>query len=531
MKHCHENGLFNGTILVAKNNEIVYRNALGYSNLETKESLNPESAFYLASVSKQFTTMAVMILKERELLTYEDKLSDYFPEFPPYAKEVTIRQMMNHTSGIPDHYRLNAYKPDLSNSDVFDLLITQESLDFNPGDKYSYSNGAYVLLSMIVEKVAETSFHLFMKANIFDPLKMNNTLVFDESKPAVTNRAIGYNIAGELDDYDILTTGAGGMFSNLDDLFLWDQSLYTDQLISQETLAEAFKPTTLNDGELSTYGYGWGMNVDDNTVQHSGGLAGYRTYFKRYLNNQDSYILLTNMGQAVRMDDINRELDNIINGRAYELPKVPISTKLGELLKENEPEAAFAQIRETLKSQEEYHADIGGINALGYSYLTNNDFETAIAIFNFNIELAPGTANSYDSMGEALLMQGDSTGAVMSYKKSVELNPNNQNGIEILNGLGEVVNIEEVMVSEDLLNQYVGKYEMTPDFILTVTNKEGQLVTQATGQPDFELFAASETRFYLKVVDAQISFNRDDAGEVMSLTLYQNGDTDAKKIE
>lgn len=531
MKHCNENGLFNGTVLVAQNNEVIYRKALGYANLETEDPLTPESAFYLASVSKQFTTMAIMILKERGLITYEDKLSDHFPEFPSYAQSVTIRHMMNHTSGIPDHYRLNAYKPDLKNSDVFELLIVQDSLDFSPGDEYSYSNGAYVLLSMIVEKVAEEPFHTFMKSNIFDPLEMNSTLVFDESKPTVSNRAIGYNAAGELDDYEILTLGAGGMFSNLDDLFRWEQSLYTDKLISQETLSQAFKVTTLNDGEISTYGFGWGVNKEENTVQHSGGLSGYRTYLKRYLNTQDSYILLTNMGDAVAMGEINNALNNILNGKTFELPKVPISSKLRKFLKEGDTETAFSQARELLKSTEVYQADASGVNSLGYSYLADNNKETAVAVFGFNIELAPGVANSYDSMGEVLLTQGDTTAAIENYRKSIELNPNNQNAVDVLTSLGESMIDVEVNVSSDILQTYVGKYELNPDLILTIFIKEGRLFTQATGQSEVELFPASETRFYLKVVDAQVTFNKDEAGQVSNLTLHQGGDQKALRIE
>ena len=203
MNYSYENGLLNGTVLVSQNNEVIYRNSFGYADFDKNEFLVPESSFYLASVSKQFTTMAVMLLQERGELSYEDKLSDYFPDFPDYADLVTIRHMMTHTSGIPDHYGLNAYKVGLNNDDVYELLVKQEELDFDPGSQFSYSNGGYVLLSMIVEKVTGEPFHEFMKTNIFTALEMNNTLVYDKSEPKVTDRAIGYNASGMLDDYDI----------------------------------------------------------------------------------------------------------------------------------------------------------------------------------------------------------------------------------------------------------------------------------------------------------------------------------------
>jgi len=322
MKHCYEHGMFNGSILVSKNNEVIYRNAFGYANRETKEELKPESAFYLASVSKQFTTMAAMILKERNKLTYEDKLSDYFPEFPSYGENVTVWHLMTHTSGVPDHYQLNAYKPGLSNSDVLELLIKQDSLDFAPGDLFSYSNGGYVLLALIVEKASGLPFRTFMKNNIFDPLEMKNTLVFDESKPVINNRAVGYDSAGNLDDYEIFTTGAGGMYSNVDDLYLWDQGLYLEKLVAETTLNEAFAPTPLNNGQISNYGFGWTINEEAETVQHSGSLSGYRTFIKRFLDTNNTYILLTNNGEAVALNGISIAIDSILSGSSYELPKV-----------------------------------------------------------------------------------------------------------------------------------------------------------------------------------------------------------------
>ena len=220
INNCYQNGEFNGTILVSRNKKVVYRKAFGYANFETKENLIPESVFYLASVSKQFTAMAIMILNERNQLTYNDKLSKYFPEFPSYANVVTIKHLLTHTSGIPDHFGLNSYKPDLTNQDVLEILIEQKSLEFKLGDRFEYSNSGYILLAMITEKVSGIPFHEFMKENVFDPLGMTNTLVYDESKPLISNRAIGYSINGTLNDYNILTTGAGGIFSTIDDMHL-----------------------------------------------------------------------------------------------------------------------------------------------------------------------------------------------------------------------------------------------------------------------------------------------------------------------
>ena len=159
---------------------------------------------------------------------------------------------------------------------------------------------------MITEKVSGIPFHAFMKANVFDPLGMTVTLVYDESKPSINNRAIGYSMDGTLADYNILTTGAGGIFSTVDDIHLWDLSLYTSTLVSYGTIYEAFTPIILNDGEISNYGFGWFIYEDERrkTVSHSGNLSGFRTHICRDIVNKNAYIILTNNGDAIEMNKV-----------------------------------------------------------------------------------------------------------------------------------------------------------------------------------------------------------------------------------
>ena len=536
MTHCFENNLFNGTILVSENGKVIYRKAFGYVDMETEEKLKPESSFYLASVSKQFTTMAIMILKERNKLSYEDKLSKFFPEFPDYADGVTVRHLMTHTSGIPDHYRLGAYKVDLKNADVRDLLVKQEKLDFEPGERFSYSNGGYVMLAMIVEKASGMPFHKFIKKNIFDPLKMKNTLVYDESKPKVDNRAKGHHHISGYDDYEILTSGAGGMYSVIDDLYKWDQALYTEKLVSKETLEEAFTPVKLNSGEISNYGYGWGIQETDNgkIVSHSGGMNGYRTYIRRDLSKNNAHVILTNKGDAVAMGDINIAIANILNGEEFDLPKVPFSSKLAELLKENDIETAVNDFKKLVEAgSDKNELDEMGINGLGYEYLNEEDYDRAIAVFKLNVELFPNSSNVYDSLGEAYMKNGQNGPAIKNYKKSIQLNPNNENGVSMLKkmGLEESELKNEIVIPENILESYVGKYELQPGFILAISREGSQMFIFPTGQQKSEIFAASQNRFYSKIVDAQITFNKDESGKTVSLTLHQGGDFEAKKID
>ncbi len=536
MMHAAENGLFNGAILVAEHGEVIYRKSFGYADFENSVPLAPETAFYLASVSKQFTTMAVMMLKEEGKLSYTDPLSKYFPAFPAYARGVTIRHLMTHTSGIPDHYRLGAYKPDLTNRDVYELLVKQDSLDFRPGDMYRYSNGGYVLLAMIVEKASGKPFYEFMKEKIFDPLDMDRTLVYDASKPVIKNRAIGYNQSGMKDDYEILTTGAGGMFSTVDDLFKWDRALYTDKLVSQKTLEEAYTPTALNDGEISNYGYGWGVVMADGkkTVSHGGSLNGFRTYIGRNLEDQNTLIFLTNNGGAVANQEIREGIANILEGKPYDMPAIPIAAELNRLLMDHAPKNAVKKAKKRLKDHPgKYKKDEGNINSLGYYFLGRKEYDKAIAVFGFNIDLFPDAPNVYDSMGEACMVSGDTAKAISYYRKSVELDPVNQNGLNMLASMGVDTSglVKPVIVPVDVLEKYTGVYELAPGFNFTITLDGDQLMVEPTGQMVSPIYPASEVRFYSRLVDAQITFRMDKKGNVTGLTLHQGGNTEARKVK
>lgn len=439
MQYSYDNGMFNGVILVTQHSNPIYKKAFGYADKSNDRILNKASVFYLASVSKQFTAMAIMILREQQKLSYHDKLSKYFPEFPNYAETVTIKQLMTHTSGIPDHFGLGLYKKGLTNGDVKEALVKQEQLDFQPGERFSYSNGGYVLLALIVEKASGMPFPEFMETAIFKPLGMHNTLVYDESAPKIDNRAIGYNQVGDVDDYELFTSGAGGMFSMVADLHLWDQALYSEKLVPKSTLEEAFTSATLNNGEPTNYGYGWAISEKDGrkVVQHSGGLAGYRTFLKRNLYNNSGYIILTNHGNAFNNQTIMNALDAILEGKPYDLPKVSVSNKIAKMLKANDVPTVMKNIRALLNSeQNKYWADENTINGLGYGYLASNELEKALAVFKLNVDYNPLSSNVYDSFAEAQLASGDTLNSIKNYKKSIVLNKKNTNAIDILKGIG-----------------------------------------------------------------------------------------------
>jgi len=284
--------------------------------------------FELASVSKQFTAMAIMILKERELLNYTDDVKKYIPELP--YEGMTIRHFLNHTSGIPDYEaEFNkgwGPKKIAFNDDMIKLLVKNKpKVLFKPGEKWEYSNTAYALLASIIERVSKKGYGEFLAENIFNPLYLKRTQVYNtrrSSAETIPNYAFGYVYSDSLKKFLLPDSvkqlhfvytldgivGDGTVNSTPGDLFLWDQSLYTEKLVKINTLNEAFSPTRLNDGAIHEYGFGWGIAKDSvlgKFVHHSGGWPGYATYIRRYIDRNDCLIVLSNKEGKGMRDAIN----------------------------------------------------------------------------------------------------------------------------------------------------------------------------------------------------------------------------------
>ena len=303
---------FSGVILVASKGKIIYTGVNGKRDFEKGIPLISSDIFELASISKQFTAMMVMICKERGLLAYDDLVEKYLNI--PY-KGITIRNLLTHTSGLPDYQVIMDKFWDKSkvagNPEILEYLnqYSPEIL-FSPGDEYRYSNTGYVLLGSIVEKVTGSDFVKLSKDWIFNPLNMKNTLIRSlDEKRKLENLAYGHK-KNSLDrfvnannflssDYTIWLgnrKGPGRISSNAFDLLLWDKALYGETLVSKKTLNEALTPYKLNNGKLSFYGFGWKLNEDSNNkiVSHSGSNPGYKTRIVRLLDKKITIVALSN---------------------------------------------------------------------------------------------------------------------------------------------------------------------------------------------------------------------------------------------
>jgi CubicO group peptidase (beta-lactamase class C family) len=300
-------GVPGASVIVIKDGKILLKKAYGLANLEANIATTTNTNYRLASVTKQFTAMAIMILAERKKLSYEDTLASFFPGFPEYGKKITLRHLLNHTSGLiayEDVMDENGTVP-LTDQDVLELMKRQDHTHFAPGTSYRYSNGGYVLLGLVVEKASGTSFSEFLRQNIFAPLKMSNTVLYHrDDRSDETHRAYGYSQRGDTfvrTDQSLTssTRGDGTVYSSVADLYKWDQALRRNRLVKSATLKEAFTAGARVD-EDTGYGFGWFIEQRRGlrTAWHSGNTIGCTQFIRRFLDRNFTIIVQANRNNA-----------------------------------------------------------------------------------------------------------------------------------------------------------------------------------------------------------------------------------------
>lgn len=298
---------FNGTILVAEKGEVLYRGALGYGNLQTKDTLTLSSPFQLASASKPITALSILTLYEKGLLDLDAPVTTYIPELP--YNTVTIRHLLTHRSGLPRYMSLgHVHWEDksmaLSNCNMVDLYIKNKpGLEFTPGSRFIYNNTNYAMLAAVVEAVSGQDFGDYVHDAIFAPLGMNNSFIYSKCKQEeIPQTVLGYVRGGKGrygevgNDYLNGVTGDKGAYSTVEDLFKLDQALYDETLLKQSTLDEAFTPYGhIPKRHHDDYGLGWRIDkYRPNIVYHTGWWKGFRTMFIRKLDTRHTVIALNN---------------------------------------------------------------------------------------------------------------------------------------------------------------------------------------------------------------------------------------------
>jgi CubicO group peptidase (beta-lactamase class C family) len=300
-------GVPGACVLVIKQGKVLYKKAYGLANLEEKIATTTETNYRLASVTKQFTAMSIMILAERGRLSHESKLTDFFPDFPAYSKQITIRHLLTHTSGVADYEDLipEGTTAQLKDQQVLDLVKQQKDPLFRPGSRFRYSNSGYALLALIVEKASGELFPEFLRKNIFEPLGMSNTVAYEEGVSVVPNRAYGYSQGPngfQRKDQSLTSAvlGDGGIYSSVEDLYRWDQALDSARLVSRETLTQAFTPGAMTSHDGRAYGFGWFIETYRGlqTVWHYGSTVGFGTAIERFPDRKFTVIVLINRDEA-----------------------------------------------------------------------------------------------------------------------------------------------------------------------------------------------------------------------------------------
>ena len=543
-----EYGKFNGSVLVSDQGKIIYKKGFGMANMERDIPNAPDTKHRLGSITKQFTAMLILQLAEAGKIDLQTPVTKYLPEYPKESGDkITIHHLLTHTSGIPNYTSFPKFFEDESRTpytpDEFLKVFEDKDLDFEPGKQFSYSNSGYFLLGVLAEKLTGKSYEDLLHEKVFKPLSMNAT-GYDNHADILKNRATGYEKqAGNYVNSRYLDMSipyaAGSLYSTAEDLYLWDQALYTNTILSQKYMELYFKPYISAWGD-NHYAYGWGVGYENlgkstdsiYTISHGGGINGFNTNIARTPSDKSLVVLLNNTGGAP-LNSITRAILGIIHNKEFAMPKKSIADELLAVIEDTGIDAGITRYN-AIKDAEGYDLNEGDMNAMGYQLMGSDKLEEASRIFELIIEAFPNSSNAYDSLGEAQMKLGKNDLAIKNYRKSVELNPNNQGGIDFLKKLGDDVSdlVKDVQVADAILETYIGKYELVPGFILTVTKEGNQLKTQATGQPMFDIFPKTENEFYLKVVNAQLRFNKNEAGLVNSVTLFQGGrETTGKRVE
>lgn len=419
MAKSYERGLFNGNVLVAKNNKIIFQKSFGFTD-ETKQTLlNKRSIFNIGSIAKEFNAVSIMILVERGLLSLDDRVSKFNLGLPKWSEKVTIRHLINYASGIP---RIDPIVPK-NDEEAWKILRSNDSLLFEPGTSYRYDNGNVFLQRRIIEKVTGMSFEEFVSKNIIKPLKMTNS-VFDP-KSGYENRTSCYDM-----DYvrcPEMQFISGWLWVDINDLYKWIEALNSNRLISKESFQ-----TLLNNPYAKDEGGSLGRYFEKEELQrHNGVSYKFESIFLNDLKNNITIILVSN--NLNRVWDLGHIIHNLMLGKEYKIPKKSIYQAIRKEAVNDVNKAIETYYLLKKNSKNEYSFENPGeLNKLGYELLRLGKNNESITIFKLATNEFPKDANIFDSLGEAYFTNKQYDLALESYKKAIGLGGTNGNAEKMI---------------------------------------------------------------------------------------------------
>lgn len=429
---------FSGTVLLARDRKPVFLRSYGMANYELGVPNDADTVFRLASITKQFTALATLQLQEQGKLKVDDPICRYLADCPAAWQPITIRQLLNHTSGIPNFSSLPAWDEVLSRRDYTPAelvaLFRDLPLKFTPGEKYDYSNSGYHLLGLIIERASGTAWGVYVKQRILTPAGMIHS-GDDNTRALIAHRASGYYSLGTtFINVPIIsrTVGyaAGGLYSTVGDLLLWDRALAPGKLVSQSSLDAMFTPGK------GKYGFGWriGERYGRREMDHSGSDNGYSTYIIRFPAERLTAIVLSNSDRA-SAGKVGNAMAAIAFGQPVSLPVAQLREILWDRIDRAGVAAAIAYYGALKRSGAKLDFSDDALVGLGYDLYEAGRHADAKAIFRLNLSVYPKSAYSHDGLADIAVAEGDRDQALALFRRSLALDPTNSYASDALKRL------------------------------------------------------------------------------------------------
>lgn len=502
--------------LVVHEDEVIYRKSIGMANMELQAPLEPQHVFRIASITKQFTAIAILTLVEEGKLSFDDDIRKYIKEFQPEGPTITIEHLLTHTSGLGNQNSVSNWDQRVREirvtPEAITAIINEQSLAFTPGSQYAYSNFGYWLLGYIIEIVSEQSYSAYLSQKIIKPLNLINTH-YDSAERIIPNRIQGYghnrqgyHNAAYLDMK--LPYSGGGLVSTVDDLYTWHTHLYSDKsLISPQILAKAHQAHTLQSGQPIRYGYGWmiGSIQGQESIQHDGIINGFIS-FALYMPESKTFVaLLTNCDCTRDIDKLASKIAAIAIGKPYQYARVDLPKKTLVEYAGVYQSSEGSEKRISYQNGELMLHDNGGMKTLLVPVGPDQFvMDEGLSLFNFH------TSEGDESLTYTLqTLQGTS-----SWKKTSD----------------ETILLSPIELNPKQLQKFAGKYEFKGAFTLEIYTEGGQIFGRVGDDPK-EIMPYQQDEFFVIEMDARLIFHTNPSGEVTSLTFVQSREMQGEKIE
>jgi len=512
-------------LLIAKNGNPVFRKAYGMSNLEFSVPNRPENIFRIGSMSKQFTAVCMLKLAQENKLKLEDDITKYLPAYNTHGRHITIENLLTHTSGIKEFggnigfvRRIGVEQSDEDLQNTF----MKDSLDFEPGTDWSYSNSGYVLSRMIIEKVSGLPFKTYLQRNIFDPLNMSHSLV-GSNDSIVPNYSSGYDPVGNgkfvRSRYFSWTwpNGAGGLLTNVDDLLKWDNALYTDKIVKQEWLEKAWKNYVLPNGQSINYGFGWGSTIYKGIqiIEHGGGIGGF-------------------LSDGLRVPSLHLYIA-LLSNSTIGYPTVLTAAIALHLLGLTLPQPASVYIdKNTLLNYSGVYSLHRPTEYQKYQYFTilndtlftqTQGYPKEPLLYISKDFFVTQYHNPY------YLFHRNRKGDIISVEYyNLPLRDDGLSQLEFKTNLPLPTEKKAAIIGVDKLNLLKGKYDFGANIFIFITVEGNKIYMKQPGQDKEEIFAEDETLFFSKQTDSKIEFIK-NKGLISGMVVINNQKYDGKKVE